>query len=60
MTAKKLFELLENAYDDAVVYISLEDEDGNRIDKLAKSVRTEVYDMGEGKPDLICMVISNV
>lgn len=60
MTAKKLRELLDNAYDDAVVYISLEDEDGNRIDKLAKSVRTEVYDMGEGKPDLICMVISNV
>lgn len=60
MTAKKLFELLENAYDDAVIYISLEDEDGNRIDKLAKSVRTEVYDMGEGTPDLICMVISNV
>lgn len=60
MTAKKLRELLENAYDDAVVYISLEDEDGNRIDKLAKSVRTEVYDMGKDIPDLICMVISNV
>ena len=60
MTAKKLRELLDNAYDDAVVYISLEDEDGNRIDKIAKSVRTEVYDMGEGIPDLICMVISNV
>lgn len=60
MTAKKLRELLDNAYDDAVIYISLEDEDGNRIDKIAKSVRTEVYDMGEGKPDLICMVISNV
>ena len=60
MTAKKLRKLLDNAYDDAVIYISLEDEDGNRIDKLAKSVRTEVYDMGEGKSDLICMVISNV
>lgn len=60
MTAKKLRELLENAYDDAVVYISLEDEDGNRIDKLAKSVRTEVYDMGKDIPDLIYMVISNV
>lgn len=60
MTTKKLRELLDNAYDDAVVYISLEDEDGNRIDKLAKSVRTEVYDMGKDIPDLICMVISNV
>lgn len=60
MTAKKLRELFDNAYDDAVVYISLEDEDGNRIDKIANSVRTEVYDMGEDMPDLICVVISNV
>ena len=60
MTAKKLRELLEKSYDDAMIYLSLEDEDGNRIDKLATSVRTEVYDMGEDTPDFICMVISNV
>ena len=60
MTVKKFRELFENAYDDAIVYISLEDEFGNRIDKIANSVATEVYDMGEDNPDLICMIISNV
>lgn len=59
MTVKELRMIVENAYDDAVVYIAFEDLDGNRIDQQVMSARTEVYDMGEGNPDLITLLLSN-